>query len=387
MPVWHQATEAWREAGDLAIVGITQEQHPDRCRLFAQWQGLDWPILWDPFNVTGSTAVPFALAVDEHGVAREVVRRIEGLEQSFLSKTFDPPADDTRANLFAPKPEGTFDQAHYDALQGLLHRGEEVLDAAVDTLDKLAAGNPDDAALLFHAGVARRMRTDSPRARSGDFQAAIDHWAAARRIDPNQYIWRRRIQQYGPRLDKPYPFYTWVDQAREAIVARGETPVELVADLTGAELARNQRGFDPGDEAEAPDAEGRIHRDEDGLVALETAVAWDTSGRTATATVHVTLRPDAAREVHWTNDVEPLTVWVGDPDLPAGWQASARKLDYPSPPSETSAEVRHLDLELQLPTGSEGGVLKGYALYYVCEGESGECVFRRQDFEVRLARS
>jgi hypothetical protein len=186
---------------------------------------------------------------------------------------------------------------------------------------------------------------------------------------------------------------TWVEEARAEIAARGETPVELAADLTGSELAAAARAFEAaGGGGTAPDPEGKLHRDAGKLVALETAVAWDTSGETSTATVHVTVRRDAARDVHWTTDVEPLRVWSGDPDLPAGWRASERLLAYPQPPAETSAETRHLDLEVQLPAegagGSEGtgGILRGYALYYVCEGQSGECVFRRQDFEVALAR-
>jgi hypothetical protein len=28
--------------------------------------------------------------------------------------------------------------------------------------------------------------------------------------------------------------------------------------------------------------------------------------------------------------------------------------------------------------------VRGYALYFVCEGKSGECVYRRHDFEVEL---
>ena len=59
-PVWHELTAPLRASGELVLVGITEEQHPDRCALFAQWQGFDWPILWDPFNLTRSAAVPAA---------------------------------------------------------------------------------------------------------------------------------------------------------------------------------------------------------------------------------------------------------------------------------------------------------------------------------------
>ena len=43
------------------------------------------------------------------------------------------------------------------------------------------------------------------------------------------------MQQYGPRLDKPYPFYDWVETAREEIRARGETPSPLRVEPAGAE--------------------------------------------------------------------------------------------------------------------------------------------------------
>ena len=51
------------------------------------------------------------------------------------------------------------------------------------------------------------MRHDSGFRRIGDFANAVNAWSQARNADPNQCIWRRRLQQYGPRLAKPYPFY------------------------------------------------------------------------------------------------------------------------------------------------------------------------------------
>ena len=62
MPVWHEKTRSLVKAGKLALLGVIQEQHPDRCRLFAQWQEFDWPILWDPFNLTGAAVVPILTA-------------------------------------------------------------------------------------------------------------------------------------------------------------------------------------------------------------------------------------------------------------------------------------------------------------------------------------
>ena len=58
------------KAGKIQLLGIIQEQHPDRCRLFAQWQQFDWPIVHDPINVIATRAVPVVLAIDEHGVVQ-----------------------------------------------------------------------------------------------------------------------------------------------------------------------------------------------------------------------------------------------------------------------------------------------------------------------------
>ena len=184
-----------------------------------------------------------------------------------------------------------------------------------------------------------------------------------------------------------------MDEARAAIRARGDEPVELAATLTASELADGARGLDADAEQVAanppicPDPDGRIDRDTDGLVALSSAVAWDTTGGTKTATVHLTLEPNALRDVHWTNDAGPLAVWIGAPELPEGWRASRRLLVHPGPDGgpETSAEPRRLDVEVQLPSDSSGGTLAGFALYYVCEG-AGECVYRRLDFQVDLRR-
>ena len=52
----------------------------------------------------------------------------------------------------------------------------------------------------------------------------------------------------------------------------------------------------------------------------------------------------------------------------------------------TSEELRNLSFEVQLPSGAKEGVLKAYALYFVCEGEEGVCMFLRQDFEVPVRK-
>ena len=106
MPVWHEATREWVKQGRLVLLGVTQEQHADRCRLFAQWKRLDWPILHDPINLLEAPAVPIVVAIDEHGIVRAVRPRPETFAAEFLDKTF---ADDAQPG--APPSAGPPDVA------------------------------------------------------------------------------------------------------------------------------------------------------------------------------------------------------------------------------------------------------------------------------------
>ena len=115
--------------------------------------------------------------------------------------------------------------------------GVERVDQAIDAYTRAVTLDPSDKNSWFRLGVARRIRHESAGRRPGDFQAAIDAWGRALELDPNQYIWRRRIEQYGPRLTKPYAFYDWVVPAKAEISRRGETPVPLAIEPYGSELA------------------------------------------------------------------------------------------------------------------------------------------------------
>ena len=391
MPVWHELTREWREQGRLQLVGITQEQHPDRCRLLGQWKGFDWPILWDPFNLTESKVVPNVVAVDEFGIVRSVNPSPETFEVEFLDAEFPLPEEDVEAleagwgvaELQRFSAEGSFEHGHYLALSHLLWpKDGESIDPWVVRLERQAHERPEDPLLAFRAGVALRMRYDGAAALADDFQAAIDHWTRALALDPNQYIWRRRIQQYGPRMDKPYNFYFWVDAAQNAIRRRGEQPIELVAELTPAELAQPRRSFAQPRGVE-PDPEGRIERDETGLVQVESAVAFATDEKRTSASVHIALRPNAELEAHWNNESEPERIWLGT-DMPGTWTLSERLIEGEPVKHPVSDEVRRHNFELRLPEGSEGGSLKGYLLFYVCEGAEGTCRYLRRDFEIPI---
>ena len=394
MPVWHETTRALRESGELLVVGITQEQHPDRCRLYAQWQGLDWPILWDPFNLTGSSAVPVVLAVDEHGIVRADRFRPDELGAVLLEPAFPAPtgpAGTDRAE--APVHPGLLEEGGGSgpeaAVAGLLFgRGADGTAAAVDRaitgLEELAGEERPE--LLFRLGVAYRMRHDSAHARPGDFQRAVDSWSAALAADPSQYIWRRRIQQYGPRLDKPYPFYDWIEEARVDLRTAGEEPWPVRTPLCGAEVAAGTSALpaNPGLHR-APDPHRRVPLDGEGLVQIEVGVVGHTGKPGAivragnAARVHVSLRPDPAREVKWGDEAGPSVVWISSP---RGWRLE-RNL-YELRGEAGSAKARRIDFEVVPRGDKEEGPshLLGHALYHVCVDDTGRCVYLRQDFRV-----
>jgi tetratricopeptide (TPR) repeat protein len=401
VPVWHEATRDWVKAGRVVLLGITQEQHPDRCRLLAQWKGFNWPILHDPINIMTSDAVPIFVAIDEHGIVRDTSPRLETLEKEFVAKLFP---DDARPNGQAKlTPEVPRGQARPDfstlrrrAVQEgrsvawrelgdalALWGGEERANAAIDAYTHAARLDSKDAPTLFRLGVCYRRRYDSGQRQIGDFQSAIDYWSRALDLDANQYIWRRRIQQYGPPLDKPYAFYDWVTEAEKEVAAGGEKPVALMVRPSGAEIAQPMKAFaGSAPLARSPDGEGKILRDQEGLIRAEVTVVPPRVHPGQAVRIHVVLRPDARRQVHWNNEAEPLRLWI---DLPQGWQANGQLLVWPAEKQAVTGEDRSFDFDVKAPSGVEGKIrLSMYALYYVCEDAGGRCRFLRLDIPTEL---
>jgi len=391
VPGWHEATKDWQEAGDIQMVGIIQEQHPDRARLFMQWKEMGWPIIVDSLNLLDMQVVPLTLAIDEHGIIRQIQPprdELAELRASFVDVDFDPPA--ATAATVTPSP----------AEELFLWGDDSQLDDIVDAFERALVEDARDGDIegktLFRTGVAYRRRHDSPYRKQrdpsppgsagdapNDFQAAVIYWERALAADPNNYIWRRRIQQYGPRLDKPYPFYDWVPTARAEIAARGDTPAALVAEPGGAEFAEPLREFLGDTRAgEPPDPDGRIYRDDasERYVNVEDAAMVPTSTAAgASVRAHLTFVPNEAIKAHWNNEVDGLVLWIED--VPEGWQVDSRFHSVPNPPEAVSLEPRTVEFEVKTPDDAAPGTysVTGYALYYVCEDVNGVCLYRRQD--------
>lgn len=392
MPGWHDAINDLYESGELQVVGIIQEQHPDRCRLFMQWKQMGWPILVDSLNLLEVSAVPITVAIDEYGIVREKGLRLDKAEEfrgGFMQTKFEAPAPDDAAAPSAQwpeavKPTDSADPSAWADFADLIVRSNDIgrIDDAIQAYRQALDTQPGNGWLEFRLGVALRKRYDSDGRQEGDFQAAVDHWKAALDIDPNQYIWRRRIQQYGPRLDKPYPFYDWVPQARQEIAARGETPAGLIIEPGGAEFAEPANVIATMDApAEPPDAAGRIHRDEGEFIALEKVVVPNSIKPGEASRIHVNFRPREEIKAHWNNEVDGLEVWLNEGE---GCQLDGSYRSLPNPPEVVSLEERKAEFEIHCAESAAPGPrsLDGYALYYVCEDVRGTCLYRRQDFQV-----
>ena len=416
MPVWHEKTKALVAAGELAVVGIVHEQHPNRAALFAQWKEFDFPLLWDPFGITGMKVVPVVTAVDATGVVRLPRPDPRKFDEQFMPLFAEKEFPIGSPQRF-PVPGGFVVSELYRTGRGLTGSMARVLREGVgvdssktwgDTASDIqaltgASGTPFE---TFCAGVAHRLRYDSSSAEPDDFQSALTLWSAALHAQPNQYIWRRRIQQWGPRLDKPYPFYDWIDQATAEVSARGDQPVTLWVPLSGSEIANKTKEV-PGARSEAgvsgslprkiaePDPTGKVTRDEGVLVSLELAVAQNTASAggsmrspIGSSRVHVTLQPKGGTK--WSADADPPLVWL---EIPEQWNAAAPGVEFLALKPFSGAARWTADFELSTQPTTLGppdenakmpaSELNAYAVYSICL-DDGTCVFRRQDFVIKV---
>lgn len=393
MPGWH---EKLKDHEDIVQIGLIQEQHPDRCKLFMQWKQMDWPIMVDSLNLLGVKVVPITLFIDEYGIIRRVKPKHDDL-QAFLETKYEP--TDEQVVPIVEKPDTKKLEAFRkvtlnrlpDKENALLRRnvGDQYflwmdnLEVTIVAYQHYLDVMPEDGDAQFRMGVAHRARFERDANSRRDFNRAVEHWERSLQLDPNHYIRRRRIQQYGPRLDKPYSFYDWVNTAREEITARGETPVELVVEPSGAEFAYPEKDMKESVSAENPDPEGKINRDKDALIAIDAVSVPGKLKAGEASRVHVTLSVNAELKAHWNNESGESVFWI---DAPEGWSVEKKLWSLPNGKGATSEEERKLEFEVRAPKDAKPGKaeLKCFALYYVCEGAEGTCLYLRHDVTIEL---
>ena len=393
MPGWHARTESFLQNGKIKVLGIIQEQHPDRCRLFMQWHQMDWPILVDSLNLLKVMAVPYTLLIDERGIVRSINPSQLEFETFVNAEAIRIDENVGNAKTIHRTPDWKQLKRNAETLNSanawsayaeslFLWGGDDRMDECVKAYQIASSKAPEDGWLNFRLGVAYRRYFDLTQSNWGDFTKAIQAWQAALDLDPNQYIWRRRIQQYGPRLDKPYSFYDWVNQAREDITARGEKPFSLRVEPGGAEFAYpSKKTADSTKHADEPDPKGQVFRDTQPAIQIESTVVSATYSDKKALRVHLRFQPDMAHSFHWNNEAEPLTVWLKPSE---GWESESALIQIPNPPVATDKSPRSLEFELIQSKDKPLHEITGYALYNICEEINGTCLFRRQDFTIQL---
>ena len=382
MPGWREAVEEPVKAGKLVAIGVVQEQHPDRARLYKQWRELGWVLYIDALNSLDLSGVPLPLGIDESGVIRLDGRITKESVQAFVEKEY-PKSDTSAVRAERPDLKSLKKARDRGDAQFLYDDAADAIDRAIESYETAAKDDPKDARAEFRLGVAYRARYDSSRRKAADVQKAVEHWGNALALNPNQYIWRRRIQQFGPRLDKPYDFYFWVEQARKDILARGEKPIDLFVEPLGSEVAPPSKAGAAGVvQVPDPDPAGKIHRDER-FVTAEPAVTPFRVRPGARIRVRVTFRLNEALKVHWNNEGDPLAWSV---KLPEALSLVEGGFEGPRLKQATSLELRVLEFEATVAATAAPGPLEipAYAVYDVCEDLNGTCRHLRRDIRIQL---
>lgn len=399
--MWNEKTKSLVADGKLVVVGVIQEQHAERCRLYRQWKQYEFPIVQDSFTGLGLAVVPVPVLIDEYGIVMNVRPRVSKIEQLVNQATSPPKSTVPKLNPEHVTAdwirEKTAMDSSWETLCALgdanvrlatLTSVESAIDQYRQSLARCDSNAADESwqrgALNFRVGVASRMLFDLTEEKSqdpNDFSAACRYWSNALAENPNQYIWRRRIQQYGPRQIKPYPFYDWVEQANREIAERGETPVRLKVPLTGSEIAQPNRTFVVSDERLAnPDPDGKITRDDGRLVKIHSTVVPASIRAGKSVRVHLRFSPN---DSVWNNEVDDLAVWINDSKT---GKSSEARLSVSNMKEPSSAEVKMLEFEFQTNDEiADDATISGYVLYYVCESDGSQCLYRRQDFLIPVA--
>lgn len=388
------------EDGSLVMLGVIQEQHADRCQLFKQWKQLDFPVVQDQLNTNGINVVPVYVAIDEHGIVRGKPRNSRTFEAEFLKKAFDAPkstpaianVDDANLDRWTKKLESSRSVDNLigaaDAMILWKPNQEKVASAiklyqeAVELTDKSAANAKQKRSdLRFRLGAANRLLYEQQGQTDSDlFFKSVDAWETSLRMNPNQYIYRRRIEQYGPRLKKPYSFYDWVSQARDGLKERGEDPIKLAIEPNGAELAQRARTMKVDTSATNPDPEATITLDEGQLVNVHANVVPTKPNPGDVVAVHLGFH--LTKQAKWNHETEALKVWIDVPDN--GVTVSSKLIVDETPyASAESQQPISISLEAKIPKEHKGPIkLSGYALFNICETANGQCVYRRRNFTV-----
>jgi hypothetical protein len=367
VPGWHAKTKQLVKDQKLIVLGIAPEQHGDRMALFLQWKEMeDMVVMLDSYNQFFLQAVPITLLIDEAGVVR----------------ARNPKQADLKKFLAAPP-----------ATVGSAPRAQRRNHLTLEDFPDLSAprtGPRPDPYWNFAYGVAHRKAYDQGGVDADPEQLtrALLSWRHALKANPNNYIWRRRLQQYGPRLDKPYPFYDWVATARKELLARGLQPHPLRTEPMGAEIAHPLRKEGPAHVFLHPDPDHKLAHDDIKVMKCSTFVVPHTKTPLTSVRVLISLTPSGIQQVKWNDEAGASTVRLVPPE---GWMCSKPSIVIsPSAVAQSlvSTATRYVEFELHRTDKAppDQATRFDFQLYYnVCYGDDRVCQFFRRDVRVDYA--
>lgn len=392
VPKWYETLKPHVDEGKLVIVGIVEEQHPDRARLFAQWKGITGPLLQDPVNYVHVSELPVVVAVDENGIVRARDCDLETVEKKFIKRkysgkpAFIPPNTEEPPNTRVTRrlaDEARGASACVEHGEALLLAGEPAqVEEAIKVYAQALEYDKENARAEFGLGTAYLMQFEGEKRQAGDFQRAIDAWTRAVSLAPGNHVFRARLQQYGPKVAKQPAPYGWIEAARKDIRTRGDVPIALAVEPNGAETGRKMSPSDD-DKRPAGDPKGKVARDKKGLISIEETVVRSTEkSHDRIHEIHLIFRPSVESGGQWGGESEALRVWVkGSKSV----KVSPEVLEWSKTKEAANSDVRTLNFTATREGKSRKPVtIKGYALCHVREGQEGKSQFLRQDFQIKI---
>lgn len=394
MPGWHVFTEPLRQSGKINVLGIIEEQHPERAKLFMQWKKMDWPVYVDQFNLLNVKAVPITILIRPNGIIQAINPSKKFVSQSLNDHAFDsdnqkPPGPGTKVKPEAPEKSIHSYLTGTSNLNHLIREHQFALKQNQIQSDQIGTWH-------FRLGVAFKIRDESPQRSQGDFSQALDHWEQSLTHVPSQYIWRRRMEQYGPAQTKPYPFYNWVNEAVEAIRARGDEPSIGDIYLTGSELAS------PGDIQ--PPAGDSLPVGFDSLPVTPNASvrvvstmipghpikvpqsAKPVRGPASARRIHVRAELAHPDHITWNNESTPAHLHFPPSNFTTR-PVNLRWLHFPNDQAHSS-EPRSFDFEMWVPDFSASDhvpqFLDGFLVVNLCDLSTGACYLEKVTVTVKL---
>ncbi len=90
--MWNEKTKTLVADGKLVVIGVVQEQHAERAKLYKQWKQYEFPIAQDSVTGLGLAVVPVPILLDEQGYVQSSRPKLSNIEALVATKAPLPKA-------------------------------------------------------------------------------------------------------------------------------------------------------------------------------------------------------------------------------------------------------------------------------------------------------